>query len=118
MVRKVEQTAELNKPLGDGSTLRDTLEFQQKMYGIKDARLKEEPLPYLCIPTWNTFWALHSTRTSTQLGYGPITFSEMKAYSDLMRVTFEPYEVEMLNRMDSAFLAKLNTSGAPTKESK
>ena len=106
---RVAQTAELDKPLGDGSTLRETLEFQQRMYGIRDPRLIERPLTYLSSPLWNTFWTLHETRQMTQFGgYQPICYQEIKAYSELMDVTFEPYEIEIIKRMDRAFLKAIN----------
>jgi hypothetical protein len=110
LTRRVEQTAELDKSLGDGSTLRETLLFQQRMYGFTDPRLKEKPLSYIAIPLWNTFWTLHNTRQATQFGFQPITYLEIDAYSRLMQAEFEPYEVEILKKMDMAFLQKLNTS--------
>jgi hypothetical protein len=95
--------------LGDGSTLRETLEFQKKMYGFEDPRLKEEHLAYTATPLWNTFWTLHETRQVSKFGFQPITYLEIDAYSRLMQVEFDPWEIEILKKMDRAFLIKINT---------
>ena len=81
------------------------------MYGINDKRLIEKELPYIAIPFWNTFWQLHETRQITAAGtFQPITFQEIEAYSRLMQVDFEPYEVDIVKRMDRSFITKLNTT--------
>jgi len=53
------------------------------------------------------FSELSSTRQSGFNGPGPITYLEIKAYSDLIDYEFEPWEVEVLKLMDRAFMDEL-----------
>ena len=79
------------------------------MYGIDDPRLIEEPMPYYATPIWNTFWVLHTSRQMQQGGsYQPILFSEIASYAQLMQIRFDPWEVELLKRMDVAYLNSIN----------
>jgi hypothetical protein len=80
------------------------------MYGITDPRLKEDPLPFYCISLWNMFWALHATRNVTYGGmYQPISYAEIESYSRLLQIAIEPWEIEIIKRMDRAFINSINT---------
>ena len=80
------------------------------MYGFKDPRLIETPLPYFAVPLWQSFWMLHDTRQGAAMGgLQPISYLEIDAYSRLMQVSLEPWEVEIVKRMDNAFLTAINT---------
>jgi len=55
----------------------------------------------------NMFSELSSTRQNGMNGPGPITYLEMKAYSDLADCDIEPWEVEVIKLLDSAFMEEL-----------
>ena len=52
----------------------------------------------------NMFSELSSTRQGGMGGPNPITYLEMKAYSDLKDCDIEPWEVEVIKLLDSAFM--------------
>jgi hypothetical protein len=85
------------------------------MYRITDPRLNEKPLSHLAEPIWNTFWTLHSTRQIGQTGFQPLTYLEIEAFMRLMDIDLEPYEVQIIKRMDIVFLNTLNTTKESTK---
>ena len=51
------------------------------------------------------YYELHAARGSNGFGANPISYSELEAYSRLMRRGLGPWEVKMLRRIDSIFLA-------------
>jgi len=80
------------------------------MYGITDPRIEEEPLPFFAIPMWNIFWALHGGRQVSGMGtYQSLSYVEILAYTQLMQIVLEPWEIEIIKRMDRAFISTINT---------
>jgi hypothetical protein len=56
----------------------------------------------------NMFRELSSTRQSGMNGMFPITYLEMRAYSELTDYELEPWEVEVIKNMDSAFMEEIH----------
>ena len=54
----------------------------------------------------HTFDELSSTRSYGVAGGLPITFLEIKAYTDLFQTTLHPWEVKFLKAMDAVFLTE------------
>lgn len=53
---------------------------------------------------YGTFWSVNSGRGEGINGPLPLSFTELKAYCELMNETLTPWEVETLKSMDRAFL--------------
>lgn len=64
---------------------------------------------------WSIFCDLHQARRMGQHIPDPITFSEIRAYADLMKWPFRPHDVDILRAMDVAYLAAVaqRTAGKP-----
>lgn len=67
-------------------------------------------LPVEINPIWQAFLALSRARGSGAAGPNPITFADILAWSQLMRVPLEPGHVEAICAMDRAFLAEAAAS--------
>lgn len=63
--------------------------------------LKELPLQYKYV--WEDFLILSSSRPAG-FGISPISFSEIKAYSDLNGIDLEPWEVQVIKLFDNKAL--------------
>jgi len=59
-----------------------------------------EALDYL----WDLFWALCAERQDGPNGPQPLTSEQIRAWSQLRRVSLTPEEAELLSGMDQAFL--------------
>ena len=92
---------DLAAPVEGGGTKRDHLEAAQRA-----TRKPMEELQMQCPPgmlhLWGYFCELSNARHSGQ----SITFSEIKAWSDLCGVVLTPYEIGVIRRLDREFLAK------------
>lgn len=104
----------LDTPDKSGTTRRRHLErgrAQFKKIGKSDAELavmfaelQPVKLRYGSEYFLNTFAALSNVRAVGMNGPLPVTYHDIKAYSDLMGVSFAPWEVEILRAIDAAFL--------------
>lgn len=61
-------------------------------------------IPDSCLYVWGYFKDLHTTRTGNGFGASPITFTEMKAYFDLLQVDPEEWELTLLRKFDNLAL--------------
>lgn len=75
------------------------------------AELSDAEIPFVLLYLWEAFLQLNQTR---QYGLGPlpILYNEILAYSALMGVDFEPWEINTLKQLDMVMLA----TTAKTKE--
>ena len=55
-----------------------------------------EPVEHL----WDWFWELDSVRGSNGFGPNPLTYSEIRAWSQLTETEITPWEVSVLKKMD------------------
>lgn len=53
---------------------------------------------------WGIFWTLHGRRRPGFGGPAPISFTDISAWAALTRQYVRPEEVEILTRMDDAYL--------------
>jgi len=57
------------------------------------------------------FWELASARQGNGFGGNPISYSEIKSWAELTRRAPNPFEVDVLRRIDAAILALMNEQG-------
>ncbi|WP_370158477.1 phage tail assembly chaperone [Salipiger bermudensis] len=64
---------------------------------------------------WNTFMALSRARSCGPLGPNPISYPEIAAYAQLMRMPLEPHHVDALAAMDVVWMERAYRAarGAP-----
>jgi hypothetical protein len=65
------------------------------------------PVPFNGQRVWQAFWEVNTSRHGTELGPSAITYTEIKAWSDLMEEKLEPWEVSAFRRMDTAYLQEV-----------
>jgi hypothetical protein len=75
----------------------------QKHKGID--LVSNEECPKELEHVWSWFLELCSGRANTGFGPAPISFSEVKAWSEMTGVTPTPWEVTLLKRLDSFYLS-------------
>jgi len=96
----------LMRPLPEGGTEGDAL----KMYKRRTGRDHPDAIcPVKCPPSmaylWSWFWQVSAGRSIAAMGgVLPIPPSEILAWAQLRQVTFEVWELEVLNRLDVAFV--------------
>lgn len=64
---------------------------------------------------WNAFMALSRARSCGPAGPNPISYPEIAAYAELMRMPLEPHHVETLAAMDAVWMERVyrKAKGAP-----
>lgn len=95
----------MNARQPDGCTLREQLlsvQRQTKKTPVELQNLTE--LPESCYSIWGHFLALDSKRSSNGYGANPLSYSDIKAYFDLIQETVEPCEVRLINTLDRTLL--------------
>lgn len=61
----------------------------------------DDQLPPLeLVHIWGVFTDLRNAAGSSGFGPAPITYQEIDAYSRLMQIEFEPWEVELFKELD------------------
>ena len=50
---------------------------------------------------WKMFLDMHNARTSTGYSINPITYSDIFAYSVLMKLDLEEWEIELIKALDN-----------------
>lgn len=98
----------MNKPQKKGGTLKEQLEQAQKQVKHQIPQLQgpefPEPLRFL----WDAFIEMSSVRPFTEVGVGPITYSEIKAFSELTEHRFSPKDIQILRLLDNTYLRVIN----------
>lgn len=86
--------------------MRQQLENVWRQTGVKPKELEEiVELPESCYQVWRWFIDLHNTRGSNGFGVNPINYTEIKSYFDLLWITPEEWEVNLIKRFDHEALA-------------
>lgn len=78
--------------------------------------LKE--LPTACYPAWKAFIQLHNSRSSSGFGINPIPYSEIAAYSAVMKEELDDWEVNLIKEFDSVALAQFAKEQEKANKSK
>jgi hypothetical protein len=74
--------------------------------GIKPKELEDViELPESCFQVWKWFIDLHNSRTSNGFGVNPISYTEIKAYFDLIDIKVEEWEVTLIKLFDNEALS-------------
>ncbi len=71
-----------------------------KQTGKRPAQLDAVQIPEWLIYLWQWFVELHNTRGEGMSGVAPITYSEMKAWSELTGNEPTPWEVRAIKAVD------------------
>jgi hypothetical protein len=100
----VEGELSLSELQSDGSTTRKHLESIWRQTGVMPADLDVPECPAEVRYLWHWFLDLNRTRTSG-MGIGPITYSEIAAWAQLMGIAPRPFEVHAVKSIDSVFIA-------------
>ena len=100
-----EHRFRLSKTDDKGTTVREHLEQVERQLGYKPTEL-EEPNEFPSVVTyiWAVFCRLSNRRTSNETGVNPISFTEIKAWKDLLEVKTQPWEIEAILKLDEVYL--------------
>ncbi|ABN75407.1 phage tail assembly chaperone [Cereibacter sphaeroides] len=71
---------------------------------------RNPPVPEAGRVLWQAFWQLSRRRTYHAAGPNPLSWTEIEAWTRLMRTPFEPHHVRILAALDDAFLDHLDAS--------
>lgn len=71
---------------------------------------RNPPVPEAGRVLWQAFWQLSRRRTYHAAGPNPLTWTEIEAWTRLMRTPLEPHHVRILAALDDAFLDHLDAS--------
>jgi hypothetical protein len=74
--------------------------------GVKPKELEDVvELPESSFQVWKWFIDLHNSRTSNGFGVNPISYTEIKAYFDLIDIKPEEWEVTLIKLFDNEALS-------------
>lgn len=88
----------------EGSTVRQHLESAWRQSGIKPNALDQVDLPESTRHIWDYFIELCGARGSNGFGVNPISYAEIKSWSDLTGIITTPTEVAAIKQLDAIFL--------------
>ena len=98
----------MNARQKDGATLRDHLEIVYRQTGKMPAQLEPVEVPQAILYLWGWFCELSNARQYGEFGPMPISFSEIKAWSDLTHSDPAAWEVATLKEIDRVYLSEAN----------
>jgi hypothetical protein len=104
LIAFAEHTFRLSKTDKKGVTKRAHLLQVAKTLGRKPAALIGPPLPERADYLWQMFHDLHSGRSYSSGGPNPLSWSDIKAWDDLMEVGLKDWEVRVIKALDSLWL--------------
>jgi predicted flavoprotein YhiN len=97
----------------NGRTVREHLRQIEKTRGVILPELHPEPPASEVMHIWEWFIEISQARTANvSLGgvtVNTISFSEIKAWSELMAVTVSPWEIALLRQLDNEFVQWMNS---------
>lgn len=67
---------------------------------------------------WEWFMDLHRSRGSNGFGVNPLSWTEIKSWSDLMRKDLEVWEVQVIKNIDGLFLTQWHEDNKKKDKSK
>lgn len=96
----------------DGSTKREHLGVIANATKKVPVELRDQPeLPESAEHVWNWFLELNSGRTASMAGLNTISYSEIKAWAELLKMDLAVWEVNALKALDRAFLDRKDKNG-------
>ena len=98
----------LNKRESDGQSLRDHLEAVERQTGIRPEELDGPDFPSLMSYVWSAFLSLSSSRNPALSGVAPITYEQIKAWTQVTGNPLSPREVDAIKRLDYIFMEEMN----------
>lgn len=105
LVEAVSVWVDLYFPDENGVSKFDRYSHAEEGGAIVD--MPEITVPTIAIYLWEWFLDLHTTRTSG-FSTNPITYQELKAWTDLTHSYPSPWEITVLRRMDMRYLETVN----------
>jgi hypothetical protein len=96
---------ELDAPQEDGSRLRDHALHILKATGETPEEYQSLKAPDAVVHCWHWFIELNRTRASNGFGQNPISYTEIVSWSQLTGVVPEPFEVQAIMALDSAYMS-------------
>jgi hypothetical protein len=99
----------------DGATLREHLESVERQSGKRHPKLDGPEIPPALVHLWGWFSELSQGRQPGAMGPARLTFLDIDAWARLTRTPIEPWELSVILRLDSAWLA-VEYDNASTKE--
>lgn len=72
------------------------------------AELRGPPIPASAAYLWQWWWRLHRRRPSGGMGIASITWSEIKAWSELTGTEVLPWEIEIIEAVEDEFMKSVN----------
>jgi hypothetical protein len=84
----------------DGVSYGDKLRYRERTTGKHHPHLDGPAIPKRLAYLWEWFQELESARTGTGFGPNPITFAEIKAWSELTGRSPRPHEIRVLKSLD------------------
>ncbi len=106
LVGFAEHEFQLSTRQKDGSSLREHLESVQRQTGNTPSRLEQISLPYCIVYLWHWFCELSGGRGYSEHGPMQLTYSEIFAWSQLMKIELMVWEVTALKQVDRVFIAE------------
>jgi hypothetical protein len=103
----------LQKPAGDGTTLRQQYEAVARITGERPPELDGPSLPEAGAHVWQWFLDLHRGR---QGGFGPspLSYHDILSYFTLCRERPAPWEFAVLRRLDDIALSSIASAKPPS----
>ena len=84
------------------------MEVVEKQTGRKPAELEGPEFPYEMSSLWSAFLSLNSGRTAGFNGPQGLSFTEIKAWSELTDTLLSPLDVETIKKLDQVYLKVAN----------
>ena len=99
---------ELSKQDDKGISLRDHLETVERQTGIRPKELNMPEFPDTLSLVWRIFIELSNSRSQGFSGGSPITYEQMKAYTEITGNTIGPAQAEIIQKLDREYLKIMN----------
>ncbi len=106
-MRYAEHEAQLARRQGDGATLREHLEKVREQTGKTPAQLEAVEIPDAARYLWDWFCELSGGRGYSMAGPMALSYTEIKAWCDLMKIEPSAWEVETIKMIDQVYLAEV-----------
>jgi hypothetical protein len=97
---------ELSHPMKGGGCLRDHYNKVWESSGVKPYQLEKFTVPYPVFYLWEWFIELHNARQYGMEGALAITYTEIKAWKDLMEYDPTSQDIQIIKRLDLLAIKK------------
>lgn len=108
LVEYTKNELKLSEKQKDGATYREHLKAVEEMTGITPQELTTVEVSHIIMYLWEWFLDLNSTRQSG-MGINAISYSEIKAWCELVGISLSPYEIRVIKLLDRVYLEHYNS---------